>query len=35
MISDRHRQKNIKTQMTRRNKTINNRCSLSYFKKQQ
>ena len=35
MINDRYRQRNVKTQMTRRNKIINNRRSLSYFKEQQ
>ena len=33
MISDRYRQKDVKTQMIKRNKIINNRRSLNYFKK--
>ena len=33
MISDFHRQRNVRTQMTRKNKIINIRRSLSYFKK--
>ena len=35
MINDRYRQKDAKTQITKRNKIINNRRSLNYFKKQQ
>ena len=35
MISDYYRQKNVRTQMTRKNKIINNKRSLNYFKKQQ
>ena len=35
MINDRYRQKDVKTQMIRRNKVINNRRSLNYFRKQQ
>ena len=35
MISDRYRQRNIKAQMIKKNKIINNRRSLNYFKKQQ
>ena len=35
MINDHYRQKNVKTQMTKRNKIINNKCSLNYFRKQQ
>ena len=35
MISDRYRQKNMKMQMTKKNKVINNRRLLNYFKKQQ
>ena len=33
MINNRYRQKNVKTQMIRKNKVINNKRSLSYFKK--
>ena len=35
MISDRYRQKNMRTQMTRKNRVINNKRSLNYFRKQQ
>ena len=35
MINDYYQQKDVRTQMTKRNKIINNRCLLSYFKKQQ
>ena len=35
MINDHYRQKNVKTQMTKESKTINNKRSLNYFKKQQ
>ena len=35
MINNCYRQKNVKTQMTKRNKIINNKRSLSYFKEQQ
>ena len=35
MINDRYRQKNVRTQMIKKNKIINNRRSLNYFKKQQ
>ena len=35
MINDCYRQKNVKAQMTRKNKIINNKYSLNYFKKQQ
>ena len=35
MINDYYRQKNVKTQMTKRNEIINNKRSLNYFKEQQ
>ena len=35
MINDYYRQKNVKAQMTKKNKIINNKRSLNYFKKQQ
>ena len=35
MINNRYRQKNIKAQIIRRNKIINNKRSLNYFKEQQ
>ena len=35
MINDRYRQRNIKAQIIKRNKIINNKYSLNYCKKQQ
>ena len=35
MINDYYRQRNVKTQMTKKNKIINNKRSLNYFKEKQ
>ena len=35
MINDHYRQSDVRTQMTKKKKIINNKRSLNYFKKQQ